>query len=100
MPTFQTIAILTYFWWLLSTFHIRINVSTDHTCFYNSFSCAKQPKFQIKQQLSGRIKCRLFVIKTSSVFYPSKFVGGISVGMDKLRPPCFLAQPVIVHDRS
>ena len=30
MPTFQTIAILSYFWWLLSTFHIRIKVSTTH----------------------------------------------------------------------
>ena len=38
-PTFQTIAILSYFWWLLSTFHIRIKVSTTHICFYNSFSC-------------------------------------------------------------
>ena len=36
MPTFQTTAILSYFWWLLSTFHIRIKVSTT-LCFYNSF---------------------------------------------------------------
>ena len=28
MPTFQTIAILSYSWWLLSTFHIRIKRST------------------------------------------------------------------------
>ena len=31
MPTFQTIAILLYFWWLLSTFHIRIKVSTTQS---------------------------------------------------------------------
>ena len=30
MPTFQTIAILSYSWWLLSTLHIRIKVSTTH----------------------------------------------------------------------
>ena len=30
MPTFQTIAILSYFWWLQSTFNIRIKVSTTH----------------------------------------------------------------------
>ena len=38
MPTFQTIAILSYFWWLVSTFRIRIKVSPGHS-FYNSFSC-------------------------------------------------------------
>ena len=30
MPTFQANAILSYFWWLLSMFHIRIKVSTTH----------------------------------------------------------------------
>ena len=30
MPTIQTVVIFSYFWWLLTTFHISIKVSTTH----------------------------------------------------------------------
>ena len=42
IPTFQTIAILSYFWWLLSTFHIRIKMSTTHIYIYNSVLTCRQ----------------------------------------------------------